>query len=207
MVQLVSNTNDEVEVADDTERPLTVVFVRHGLAAGPVVNEVLGPPLTSLGQHQAARVAERLAREKFNHIYSSDLVRAYDTARAILKFHNETPYTVTTDVREISHYHFLPDMKPPKSAIKQVVKKEWQVLTCFATFLRQVHPPGERVLVVCHGNFIRTILPVLGGRVPQESVLIDINNSAVTIIECWPSGEAVIRLANCTRHLLPRQIT
>ena len=41
--------------------PLVVYFVRHGHAGGPDINEVLGPPLTRLGEHQAARVAERLA--------------------------------------------------------------------------------------------------------------------------------------------------
>lgn len=195
------------EALEEREVPLVVVFVRHGHAGGPDVNDILGPPLTRLGEHQAERVADRLSRDKFAHIYTSDLARAYDTTRAILKFHEGTPYTVTTDIREVTHYNFVKDAHPPKTAMKKSVKREWESISHFAAYLRHVHQPGERVLVVCHGNFIRSILPLLGGKDPRESVLIDINNTAVTIIDVWPSGEAVLKLANCTKHLLPRQVT
>ena len=187
--------------------PLVVVFVRHGHAGGPDINDVLGPPLTRLGEHQAVRVAERLATEKFTHIYTSDLARAYDTTRAILKFQNDTPYTVTTDIREVAHHNFVKDAHPPKHSTRRSVRHERDALFRFVAHLRRVHQPGEKVLVVCHGNFIRSILPLLGGKDPKESILIDINNTAVTILDVWPSGEAVLKLANCTRHLLPRQVT
>jgi broad specificity phosphatase PhoE len=189
------------------EVPLVVFFVRHGNAGGPDINDILGPPLTRLGEHQAERVAERLAKERFTHIYTSDLARAYDTTRAILKFHGNTPYTVTTDIREVMHYNFVKDAHPPKAVLRKALKREWEAINHFAGHLRNGHKPGERVLVVCHGNFIRSILPVLGGRDPKESVIIDINNTAVTVMDIWPSGEAVLKLANCTKHLLPRQVS
>ena len=195
------------EAIEETDVPLMVYFVRHGHAGGPDVNDILGPPLTRLGEHQVARLAERLAREKFTHIYTSDLARAYDTARAILKFHEDTPYTVTTDIREVTHYNFVKDAHPPRSAGRKTVKREGDAVTHFAGYLRHVHSPGEKVLVVCHGNLIRTIMPLLGGKDPKESVLIDINNASLSILDVWPSGEAVLKLANCTKHLLPRQVT
>ena len=64
--------------------PLTMVFVRHGEADAHNVDQNLGAPLTRLGRRQAARVGKRLADEKFDHIYTSNLSRAYDTAAAIL---------------------------------------------------------------------------------------------------------------------------
>ena len=196
-----------VEETAHKEVPLTVYFIRHGNAGGPDINAVLGPPLTRLGEHQAARVAERLAHEKFNHIYTSDLARAYDTTRAILKHQAGTPYTVTTDIREVTHYNFIKAAHTPKAAMRKSVKKEWDAVTHFAEHLRRLHPPGEQILVVCHGNLIRTIMPILGGKDPKESILIDINNASLTILEVWPSGEAVVKLANCTKHLPPRQVT
>ena len=195
------------EILEEKEVPLVVYFVRHGNAGGPDINDILGPPLTRLGEHQAARVSDRLAREKFTHIYTSDLARAFDTTRAILKHHADTPYTVTTDIREVTHYNFVKNSHPAKPGMKRTVKRESEAIGHFVHHLRHVHQPGEKVLVVCHGNFIRTVMPLLGGKDPRESVLIDINNASVTVLDVWPSGEAVVRLANCTRHLLPRPVT
>ena len=194
------------EALEESEVALVVYFVRHGQAGGPDVNEMLGPPLTRLGEHQASRVGERLSKETFTHIYTSDLAHAYDTTRAILKYHDNTPYTVTTDIREVTHYNFIKEAVP-RPSMKKVLKKEADAIDHFSSYLRHVHKPGEQVLVVCHGNLIRSIVPVLGGKDPRESVLIDINNTAVSIVDVWPSGEAVIKLANCTKHLLPRQVT
>lgn len=40
-------------------------------------------PLSGLGERQAQLVAERLQNERFTHIFSSDLSRAHETAKAI----------------------------------------------------------------------------------------------------------------------------
>ena len=107
----------------------------------------------------------------------------------------------------MTHYNFIKNAGPSKSAVRKSVKREWESINHFARYLRRGHQPGEKVLVVCHGNMIRSILPLLGGKDPKDSILIDINNTAVTVIDVWPSGEAVLKLANCTKHLLPRQVT
>jgi broad specificity phosphatase PhoE len=195
------------KAASDGEVPLTIYFVRHGQAGGDNSAETMGPPLTRLGMHQAERVGDRLSVEVFRHAYSSDLTRAYETMVAILKRHREIPYTVTHDVREVTHYHFIDGLKYPSLEVRLTVKKEMETIRRFATFLRRTHAPGETVLVVCHGNFIRSILPILGRKQPRKAMLLDINNTAVTIVDVWPSGEAVVKLANCTKHLLPKQIT
>ena len=43
----------------------------------------LNNPLTEKGKEQAAKLAMRLANEKFNLVYASDLDRAWDTAETI----------------------------------------------------------------------------------------------------------------------------
>ena len=60
---------------------------------------------------------------------------------AILKFHEGTPYTVTTDVREVTHFNFVKDATP-RSTMKKAVKREWEAITHFAHYLRHVHQPG-----------------------------------------------------------------
>ena len=61
-------------------------FVRHGETAWNIDRRLQGHldvPLNEVGRRQAGQVAEALANERFDAIYSSDLSRAMDTARAI----------------------------------------------------------------------------------------------------------------------------
>jgi 2,3-bisphosphoglycerate-dependent phosphoglycerate mutase len=192
---------------EDKAQSFTVVFVRHAEAVGPAINETVGPQLTSMGKMQAERLADRLAKDKFSHIYTSDLSRAYNTAQEVIKRHKETPYTVTADIREITYYHFTPDAQLVRPALRKIIRAEREALERFSNHLRRAHNPGETILVVCHGNFIRTVIPVLGGRDPRKSVLIEFNNTSVSILDVWQNGQAVLKLANCVKHLLPGQIT
>ena len=61
-------------------------FLRHGQSIGNLERRFLGHtdlPLSDLGRHQAERVAEALAGYHFDAIYSSDLLRACETAAPI----------------------------------------------------------------------------------------------------------------------------
>lgn len=62
----------------------TVIFLlRHGQSVGNAKNEFLGhtdKDMSELGYAQAARTAEFLAYERIDAVYSSDLMRAYNTA-------------------------------------------------------------------------------------------------------------------------------
>ena len=62
----------------------TLVMVRHGETAWNAEGRIQGHmdiALNRLGIAQAKAVGKRLAREQFDAIYSSDLIRAYHTAR------------------------------------------------------------------------------------------------------------------------------
>ena len=194
-------------VSFDQETPLTIIFVRHGQAEPRSDDGPMGPRLTRLGKRQAARVAKRLATDKFDYIYISDVARANETAQQIMKFHENTPCSVTTAAREITSFHFTARAEPSDPIVRDGVAMEHDTIMRFTNQLRHKHVPGQRVLVVAHGNFIRTVLPILGGRDPKESVIMEISNTAVSIIEVWESGEAVLHLGNCVRHLLPGQVT
>ena len=200
-------TYENTSVRQEQDAPIAVYFVRHGHSAGPEISPALGPPLSKLGEYQAERIAVRLAKETFDHIYTSDLTRAHETSRIICSYHPSTPFTVTPDLREITHHNFIKPTAIPGSAVRKTMKAEMEAVRRFAERIRHDHRPGQKILVVAHGNLIRTIMPVLGGRNPHESLLIEFNNASLSILDVWDSGEAVLRLANCTRHLLPRQIT
>jgi probable phosphoglycerate mutase len=66
----------------------TFVLVRHGETAWNVEGRIQGHldiPLNSLGVAQAEALGERLVRERFDAIYSSDLMRAFHTARPTVR--------------------------------------------------------------------------------------------------------------------------
>ena len=108
----------KASIQRDLLEPLTVYLVRHGEAAGDQRPGEVGPPLTARGERQAVKVARRLAHEEFDHIYSSDMSRAFHTAQAIIKYHKNTPYTVSADIREVSGHHVLPGRTPRQKAIQ-----------------------------------------------------------------------------------------
>lgn len=66
-------------------------MVRHGQSAGNVEGRFGGhspTPLSALGAKQAEHVAQALAKERINVIYSSDLLRAVQTAEPLAKILN-----------------------------------------------------------------------------------------------------------------------
>ncbi|XP_052807548.1 uncharacterized protein LOC128236610 [Mya arenaria] len=64
----------------------SLTFVRHGETLynrKSIIQGQMDVPLSSVGEQQAGLVAARLQRERFTHIFSSDLSRASDTAKII----------------------------------------------------------------------------------------------------------------------------
>ncbi len=70
-----------------TKMPVTRLYlVRHGQSAGNAAGRFGGhspTPLSDLGRQQAQITAQALAREKIHAVYSSDLLRAVQTAEPL----------------------------------------------------------------------------------------------------------------------------
>jgi probable phosphoglycerate mutase len=63
-----------------------IIAIRHGETAWNVDTRIQGQldiPLNTVGRWQASRVAQALAQESIQAIYTSDLLRAWETAGAI----------------------------------------------------------------------------------------------------------------------------
>lgn len=71
---------------------MTVIYlVRHAQALGNINHTFQGrtdAPLTELGLRQLDELAERFKDVKLDALYSSPLIRAYQTAQAINRYHN-----------------------------------------------------------------------------------------------------------------------
>ena len=77
-------------------------LIRHGQSAGNAEGRFGGhspSPLSELGLHQAELTAQSLAKEKISAIYSSDLVRAMQTAEPLAKS-LDLEIIATSDFRE-----------------------------------------------------------------------------------------------------------
>ena len=65
-------------------RSITLTFVRHAQsetnASGTIDTDVPGPGLSPEGKGQAEQVAHQLARDNYDSVYASTMVRAQQTA-------------------------------------------------------------------------------------------------------------------------------
>jgi len=100
MVMLVAcGTSSHPEARD-----ITLTFIRHAEseanAAEVASTTVPGPPLTPVGQEQAAALADRLTGEGFDGIYASQMVRTQQSAAPLSKALGEQ-VTVLPGLNEI----------------------------------------------------------------------------------------------------------
>ncbi|MEZ0536087.1 histidine phosphatase family protein [Caldicellulosiruptoraceae bacterium PP1] len=79
-------------------------FIRHGETEWNKLNRIQGcsdVELNNTGVWQAERIAYRLKDEKFDLILSSNLKRAYDTAKKIIQYHPNAEFKTNDLIREI----------------------------------------------------------------------------------------------------------
>lgn len=82
-----------------------LILIRHGETLWNRELRMQGhrdSPLTDTGMHQARRLGQRLADLSFSRLYSSDLGRAYETARSVA---GVTGHEIATDAR-LRERHF-----------------------------------------------------------------------------------------------------
>lgn len=87
------------------ERNITLTLIRHAEseanAANTLATTVPGPPLTPLGQEQAAKLAEKVKADGYDGVFASQMVRTQQTAAPVAKALGEQ-VTVLPGLNEIS---------------------------------------------------------------------------------------------------------
>ena len=116
--------------------------------------------LTPIGVQQARLTAQRLRSVSATTIYSSDLMRAVETARIIAEEHDGVPCSKHKELREC----FLPSPKFPNAPIEVIQAGQKHAATAFAKYLRPTRSSDKIEIIVSHGNLIRYLAArVLGG--------------------------------------------
>ncbi len=206
---------------------LVVFFVRHGETESNGSNTIQGhtdSSLTARGRRQAEKVARRLAKHRFDKVYSSDLGRAVATCRAITgklgqKLHadprlreiklGEWEGLSTDEVnaryrRGYDRWLVSPTrMKIPGA--ETVAQFNARVRSCVDEIMT-AHRTGA-LLVVTHGGVIASLVSHwLKSSFDHTLLNLRIDNTSVTVVEKNPH-RVKIHLLNDTGHLGPNDLS
>lgn len=198
-----------------TTEALEITIVRHGRTQWNVAGRLQGRtdiPLNDEGRDDARRVAEAVSLQSWQALFTSPLLRAYDTASILGKKIGLEP-----EVRDclIERSYGTLEGKSRAQLRQWRAKKgrrsskvtgmeadsvlRSRALACF-NGLAQGHIEGDRVLVVSHGGFINAFLfCISNGKV--GSGITQLANGSITRVS-WTKafGWRVISL-NDTAHL------
>lgn len=205
---------------------IRLFIIRHGQTVDNLEGRIQGhcdSPLTPLGRMQAEAIADRLAREEFSAIYSSDLGRAMATAEAIASRHT-MPIRATDLLREahlgqaqgLTRAEFearfpeeyrkwrrdsLANRPPGAETLESVIER------C-GEFLRRVseeHADGEKLAVVVHGGSVRGLICAALSLPGSFYRAVHTANASLSILDVGESS--TISLLNDTCHLDSVRIT
>jgi broad specificity phosphatase PhoE len=201
--------------------PTSVFLVRHAETFGNVEGRFCGhseTELTEKGVAQAQALGRRMAGERFDAAYSSDLSRAHRTAQFALE-HHATPLAPVLDqgLREMHYGEWesligreigakSPDLlrdffrcrvpAPGGESVQQVRER-----TAGALRRLVAGHPDQSILVVSHGNAIMAMLAELLA-VPYESTWsFAIANTSITRLTFSRSGRITLTGFNDHAHL------
>ncbi len=196
---------DAAATASNAAR-IRLYLVRHGEPDS--TDGEPDPGLTERGRRQAAALANRLRPIRFDAIYISPLRRALETAEPLLAGRDDAPTKVTADLCEVMKEHALVTVGRASVTTRGHLEAERDAMLRFINRVRHAHDAGQHVLIVAHGNLIRALIPLFGGRDPARSVLMEVHHASLSRLELWPgSGRAVLTLGNGTRHLTDADVT
>lgn len=175
-------------------------------------------PLSEVGLAQAEKISARLAAEKLDVIYASDLSRAMETARIIARPHN-LPIKTEPRLKETNfglwegltykelNEQFPEDMNgwrtnPRDTKIPGGESLAEVMLRCKEGMDALIKENLNRtILLVAHGGIIRMIIAEILGMDINSYWKIKQDNVALNIIEYYGEDRAILCLLNDINHL------
>lgn len=205
---------------------MNLILIRHGETDWNRTGRCQGVSdivLNQNGRKQVRELANSLRNEKISAIYSSDLKRAYETARQIAS-HHRLPVKVDADLREMNqgefeglefeeikerYAHILKKWRedpeklvlPKGESLSQVQERVWEY---FEKVLKKHE--GETIVMVSHNLAIVTLLCKITGLGLKSFRHFDLQASCKNLIIC-ERGEIKIKELNNLSHLTPMATT
>lgn len=187
----------------------TFYIVRHWQSVGNTKHVISGQKetnLSELGRKQAQERAKDLFNIHFDAVFSSDLARTIETAKIIL-LEREIAIHTTKALRErnygkdiqgnsynqlggeikrlLEKYYTLSYEERLSKKIMPDYESDEELIGRFTTFLREtaLAYQGKNVLIVSHGNTMRTFLVHLGFGTHQELAHSTIKNTGYVVLK------------------------
>lgn len=197
-----------------------VYLVRHGETEWNNSGRYQGHSdvaLSSQGRRQAELLRERLRHISFDAVYSSDLLRARETAAIIAAVHG---LNVKTDeaFREINFgawegltyreivaafphewesWRWDPAnvVIPGGESFRQVKERVWRAFRMMVE-----REKGHNLLLVAHGGSLRALICAVLGMDLTAVWRFRLDNTGVSIVDCY-NGDFILALLNDSHHL------
>ncbi len=197
-----------------------LLLVRHGDTEFNSARRFQGHSdieLSTAGYRQAERLRDRLAAEKIDIIFSSDLKRALVTAELISSRHRVSLITCP-ELREINYgklegltfeeiSRFYPEVGD--RCLNWSLQLEFPDGESFDELKERVskfldrlekHTSEQTILIVAHGGPLRLMVCYLLGIELRHWQQIRLDNASLSIVDIYPEA-AIISLLNDTSHL------
>lgn len=197
-----------------------LLLVRHGDTKLNSAERFWGQTdveMSAAGMRQAERLRDRLAAQKIDVIYTSNLSRAAVTAKIIASRHQSDIITCA-ELREINFGKFegltfkeINQLYPEATELWS----NWSLTLKFpggesadelnnrvSKFLNRLekHTPEETILIVAHSGPLRLLVCHLLGIELQHWRQISLDLASLSIMETHPQG-AILNLLNDVSHL------
>ncbi len=186
------------------------IITRHGETIGNLNNILQGQldgTLSEKGILQAKKLAERFKNEKIDVIYSSNLKRAVDTAKEILKFHPELKLNL--DKRVCERYWGECQGKPYPEGWDFITplpgcETDKEFFLRAKDFIKEIYSKhkDEVVLVVCHMAIKTVLLCTIFGKSSYDlNIANKLTNTSVSIVDIEEDNKHKVHVIGCTKHL------
>jgi len=197
-----------------------LLLIRHGDTESNSAERYWGDTdvkLSDAGLRQAERLRDRLATERINAIYSSDLSRALVTAETIASNHRLEIITCA-ELREMNFGELegltFDEISRRYPEVTELWLKRSPKLKCpggesleehnirISQFTGRLenHAPQETIVIVAHSGSLRSLLCHLLGIGPERRWQFRLDLASLTILDTYSQG-AILSLLNDVSHL------
>ncbi|MGF1505686.1 MAG: histidine phosphatase family protein [Chloroflexi bacterium] len=162
-----------------------LVIVRHCQSTwnleGRCQGDIVEPELTPLGRRQAMRSARKLRKFQFDHIYTSDQLRSYETGRIIAASMGKRTVLTDSRLREMFQGEWQGML------YKDIKARYAQRYTDFQTDPLKADPPGGETIRDL-AQRVSDALNDISERHPGERVLIVSHEIPIATMRCLVMG-------------------
>jgi phosphoserine phosphatase len=201
---------------------MKLLLVRHGQTDWNIARRFQGHsnvPLNEFGRKQAAALADRLSAQHVDAVYSSDLERAIETARMIVRVLSSKPDLYSDSrLREINFgdweglsYSEIKERYPSALAerendIYKNAPPNGETLEQLSARVQSmldelnVKHQDQTVLIVAHGGVLQVLLCCVLRLNPTMYWQFHLSTASISEIALYPDG-AILNVMNDTSHL------